>query len=220
MRLLDIGANRGDAVQRGLLLGYDVVAVEAAPKVFRELYGNFRLNRSVKCLNLAVSDVDYQRVRFYECVEDGLSTLSVGWLTADGMPYKGKEYREVDVVTITVDSLCRIYGTPDLIKVDVEGAEWGVFKGMTQRWATMCFEWTDVTISEHQEQLAYLRGLGYRYVGPQYIEQHLEAPKEWYPIDGFDILEWTKKTSGHWTQVGWRASGLRPTADVGMMWVS
>lgn len=219
MLLFDIGANRGDAVIAGLNKGYKVVAIEAAPKIFSVLESNFKGNPNVKLLKFAVSSVDFDTVSFYECIEDGLSTLNKEWLTSEGMPYQGKQFWEVSVPTITLDSLARIYGQPDLIKIDVEGAEWEVFRGMTKYMGMLTFEWTDVTVKEHAEQLRYLQQIGYTKVAPQYIEHHLQEPTEWYDLPTFSLKDWIFKTSQEWTNGGWKGSNLRPTADVGMLWV-
>jgi FkbM family methyltransferase len=129
MLCFDIGANRGDFTVAALEKGYDVVAVEAAPKVFGELVGNFIYNPRVTPLKFAVSGSDYQRVEFYEAEEDGLSTLNEGWLTDPELPYAGKPYRTTAATTITLDKLALLYGTPDLIKIDVEGWEMSVLSG-------------------------------------------------------------------------------------------
>jgi FkbM family methyltransferase len=162
MLLFDIGANRGDAVVAGLNKGYKVVALEAAPKIYRALEANFRNNPNVKPLKFAVAETDFQTVKFYECVEDGLSTLNIDWLTSETMPYNGKQFSTVEATTITIDTLVKLYGAPDLIKIDVEGAEWSVFNGMTQKYGKLAFEWTFETIREHEKQLDYLYKLGYK----------------------------------------------------------
>lgn len=219
MLLFDIGANRGDAVVVGLQKGYKVVALEAAPKIYRALEANFINNPNVKPLRFAVAEKDFQTVKFYECIEDGLSTLNIDWLTADTMPYNGKQFTTVEATTITVDTLVKLYGVPDLMKIDVEGAEWSVFYGMTQKYGTLTFEWTDVTLDEHSNQLKYLKNLGYTEVGPQFIEHHLQEPAEWFPLDGFDFCDWVTEHKDEWTNGGWKGSHLRPTPDVGMCWV-
>lgn len=221
MILFDIGANRGDATSAGMKKGFTkIVAVEAAPRVFYELVTNFIYAPQVVPLRFAVSDTDNETIEFYECVEDGLSTTNKNWLTDPSMPYNGKSYRTVKANTITIDTLCSLYGEPDLIKIDVEGAEWSVFKGMTKHHGKLAFEWTDVTIPEHVKQLEYLASLGYTKVGPQYIVHHLDEPSEWYSLDGFDFPKWVRETSDQWTKRDWKKAGLRPTADVGMLWVS
>lgn len=219
MLFFDIGANRGDAVVAGLNKGYKVVAIEAAPRIYNALEMNFKGNPNVKTLKLAVAERDFETVKFYECIEDGLSTLNLDWLTAETMPYKGKQFWTVEVQTITLDTLVTLYGKPDLIKVDVEGAEWSVFKGMTKHHGMMTFEWTDVTIGEHCMQLKYLADLGYTQVAPQFIVHHLDEPTDWYPIRHYCLDEWVKAHKTDWENGGWKSAGLRPTADVGMCWV-
>jgi FkbM family methyltransferase len=221
MILFDIGANRGDAVVAGLEKGYKVIAVEAAPRVFKQLVCNFIYNPNVVPLRFAVSDTADQVIEFYEAEEDGLSTMNKDWLTDERLPYAGKPYRTVQARTITIDDLALEYGKPDLIKIDVEGAEWSVFKGMTKKYGTLTFEWTDATLDEHQKQIKYLADLGYTEVAPQFILQHLREPYEthWHDIATFNFAEWLLEAAPYWEEGAWKEARLRPTADVGMCWV-
>ena len=213
----DIGANRGDATVVALALGYDVVALEPS-RIYAELVKNFIYNPRVTPLKFAASDKDNERVEFYEAQEDGLSTLNKEWLTSDTMPYAGKPFWTTHANTITIDTLAKIYGEPDLIKIDVEGAEWSVFKGMICKYKMLTFEWTKATIDEHQKQLDYLRALGYTEIAPQFIEPHLDQPDKWYDIDQ-DLWAWRDAHAKAWETDGWKINELRPTADVGMIWV-
>lgn len=222
MIMFDIGANRGDATVVALALGYKVIALEPAPRVYGELVSNFIYEPNVIPLRMAVSNKDNERIMFYEADEDGLSTMNKNWLTADGMPYKGKPYRTIEVNTITLDTLADKYGEPNLIKIDVEGAEWSVFYGMTRKMGKLAFEWTLETLTDHEDQLDYLYKLGYRSVAPQYIESHLQEPIQWYDLKANNkkqLLAWHQETSDDWIEGGWQESALRPTADVGMLWV-
>jgi FkbM family methyltransferase len=219
MLAFDIGANRGDWTLAALNKGYKVVAVEAAPRVFAELVGNFIYNPNVVPLKYAVSGSDYQFIEFYEADEDGLSTLNLDWLTDDSLPYAGKPYRTITANTITLDTLAEKYGVPDLIKIDVEGAEWSVFKGLSSKMGTIAFEWTWATWTEHLEQLKYLEHGGYTEAAPQFIEHHCQEPDTWYKLSTFDLGKWHNDFAPLWERENWKASGLRPTADVGMLWV-
>lgn len=219
--LFDIGANKGDATLAGLQKGYKVIAVEAAPRIFAQLASNFTYNLNVTPLRLAIADKDNEWLEFYECVEDGLSTLNKDWLTKEGMPYAGKEFRTVLVPTLTMDTLIDKYGMPDLVKIDVEGAESTVFAGLTKKPAELCFEWSLVTIDEHIEQLKRLKKVnGYKEFALQYITHHLEKPEEYKPLSkAKDLKLWIEDTTQWWETEGWKKSNLRPTADVGMLWV-
>jgi hypothetical protein len=219
MLCFDIGANRGDFTVAALAQGYDVIALEPAPRIFSQLVGNFIYNQRVTPLRYAVSGSDYVTVEFYEAEEDGLSTLNEAWLTDKTMPYAGKPYRTINATTITLDTLALKYGVPDLIKIDVEGAEWSVFKGLSSKMGTITFEWTWATWAEHLEQLKYLEIGGYTHVAPQFIEHHCQEPDTWYDIKTFDLGAWHNEQAEIWENGGWKKSNLRPTADVGMCWV-
>jgi FkbM family methyltransferase len=219
MLCFDIGANRGDFTNAALAKGYSVVAIEPAPRVFSALVGNFIYNPSVTPLRYAVSGSDYETIEFFEADEDGLSTINLDWLTNESMPYAGKSYRTIRATTITLDMLALKYGTPDLIKIDVEGAEWNVFKGLSSKMGTIAFEWTDTTLDEHDLQIEYLAYGGYTEVAPQFIEHHCQEPERWYPIKEFSLSGWILNNAQHWTTEGWKKYNLRPTADVGMLWV-
>jgi FkbM family methyltransferase len=219
MLCFDIGANRGDFTLAALSKGYRVIALEPAPRVFAQLVGNFIYNPDVVPLKYAVSGSDYATIEFFEAEEDGLSTLNLDWLTDESMPYAGKPYRTITATTITIDTLALKYGTPDLIKIDVEGAEWSVFKGLSSKMGTIAFEWTWATWVEHLEQLKYLEIGGYTQVAPQFIEHHCEIPDVWFDLKTFDFGKWHDKNSILWESGYWKRSNLRPTSDVGMLWV-
>lgn len=216
--MFDVGANRGDATAAGLALGYRVVAIEPG-QIAKELIRNF-IYDNVTILKFAVSDKDFEQVEFYECVEDGLSTINKDWLTDETMPYCGKEFRTTSCTTITLDTLVKLYGVPSLTKIDVEGGEWSVFRGMSGYYGKLTFEWSWATINQHQDQIKYLADLGYTKIAPQFIEHHLQEPDIWYPIEGFDLSTWVSDNSDAWVNGGWQKSNLRPTADVGMLWLS
>lgn len=219
MLMFDIGANRGDATLAGIQKGYKVIALEPGPGIFKNLVSNFIYESKVIPLKFAVSDNDNEVTEFYEAAEDGLSTINKDWLTSDDMPYKGKDFRTIKANTITIDTLAKIYGNPDLIKIDVEGAEWFVFRGMTKKYGMITFEWTNVTIGEHQSQIEYLEKLGYTEIGPQFIEHHLQEPKEWFKIKDQRLDDWVISNKDKWENSLWKESNLRPTADVGMCWI-
>ena len=222
MLLFDIGANSGGATGIGLQKGYKVIALEPAPRIYKTLVSNYIYNPMVVPLKYAVCDLDDQAIEFYETTDtDALSTLNIEWLTSDTMPYNGFKYRTVTVNTITIDTLAKIYGEPDLIKIDVEGAEWNVLRGMTKYHGELALEWTIQTMSRHEEQLDYLYSIGYKEFAPQYIVEHLERPTEWFTLEENNsgkLWKWQEDTRQAWESGGWQVANLRWSADVGMLW--
>jgi FkbM family methyltransferase len=222
MLLFDIGANRGDAVIAGLQKGFNkIVALEPAPKMFFMLHNNFRDDERVIPLKFAVSDSNNEKIEFYECVEDGLSTIEKSWLTGEGALYNGKEFKTIQAITCTIDRLVEKYGLPDLIKIDVEGAETQVLNGMTCKPKQLCFEWSLFTLDQHVEQLRRLRDInGYTEFALQYITDHLVEPSIYRPLSDLDSLpQWIEDTKVDWESGGWLEYGHRQSADVGMLWI-
>ena len=221
--LFDVGANRGDATNAGLAKGYKkIVALEPAPVMYSTLLRTFAYTPEVIPLKFAVSDSNNEIIEFYECVEDGLSTTEKAWLTDPSMPYNGKEFRTVRSVTCTLDFLIEQYGNPDLVKIDVEGAESQVLAGLTKKPKNLSLEWTIQTLDQHVEQLRRLKEVnGYTEYALQYITHHLDEPKEYRKLDDPEELRsWIEETQEWWVGKGWVEQGaLRPTADVGMLWV-
>ena len=219
----DIGANKGDATWAALhLKGFNkVIALEPAPKVFYNLVFNYKDDPRVIPYRLAASDSTGSVVDFYECIEDGLSTLNEEWLTADTARYKGKKYETIKATTVKLDDLIYEYGTPELIKIDVEGGEDLVFAGYTGKASKLCFEWTLEDVPKHIKQLERLSMVnGYTEYALQYIEHHLDEPTEYRPITkARELPKWIKETAPDWENEGWKAAGLRQAADAGMIWV-
>ena len=141
---LDLGANIGAILVPLAKRRPDIkiIAVEAAPWIFHYLKENVALNhlRNVKLVNKALFDKDGIELDFFSPPDKfGKGSLS---------PVFSRE--AVKVTTTKVDSLIREFNFPqvDVVKVDVEGFEYFVFKGATEMLASsappkIVFEFVD-----------------------------------------------------------------------------
>lgn len=221
----DIGANRGEAVGVALGNGYErVVALEPAPVIYSTLIGNYGSDPRVVCLDLAVSDVSDATVPFYEAEEDGLSSLEIDWLTGEDARYRGRAFHEIEVRTVTMDDLIEQHGLPDLVKIDVEGAESSVIRGLSKKPTNLVFEWHEEELHKVYDNLVRLRDInGYTEYALQYITYHIHAPKDYRQLKDLtleSLLAWHEEAKVSWEAGEWIHGGrLRATADAGMMWV-
>lgn len=225
----DIGANRGEATLVALNQGFDkVIALEPAPRMFALLGANFLQDDRVVPVKLAVSDVQGEKIEFYECGNgilnqgDGSSTTELFWLTDEKSRAAGIEYRVVNAVTCTMDWLIEQYGLPSLVKIDVEGGESRVIAGLSHKPERLCFEWHLEYMDKHIADLKKLAEVnGYTEYALQYITYHLEEPSEYRSIqDADNIYDWISETKDAWESGGWITGGqLNNRADVGMIWV-
>lgn len=111
----DIGANVGFYTLMASKKAARVIAVEPLPENVHYLEKHILLNRvtNVEILHAAVG---HERGRQSFCEGENRSTGHLGSGTY-----------EVDVVTL--DSMWEQFGAPDVIKIDVEGAEYSVLQG-------------------------------------------------------------------------------------------
>lgn len=109
-----------------------VVAFEPSPALLNILSYHKRVNRlnQMQIIAKAVSNRDSASVPFY-LVNDGLSTRNSLTIAAPDTPYVAPERKsQLEVPSLTLDRFCaESQIVPDLIKVDVEGAELLVLQG-------------------------------------------------------------------------------------------
>jgi FkbM family methyltransferase len=87
----------------------------------------------------AVSDVDAEEQEFF-LVDTGDSPMNSLTSGAPGMPLMdGRNIGKISIQTITLDTLCRQIGLrPNLVKIDVEGAELLVLRGASKLLGESC----------------------------------------------------------------------------------
>lgn len=129
MTVFDIGANIGYYALMELgLLGPDgkLVAIEPSPSNVELLKRNLALNGfgSVPVIQSAVSDTEGERA-FHLSHQSNLGTFHD---TGSGIQHLSGE--SIDVPTMTVPQIAAEHGTPDLLRMDVEGHEVEVIGGM------------------------------------------------------------------------------------------
>jgi FkbM family methyltransferase len=119
--IFDVGANVGYPTllfSHFVGAGGKVVAIEPSPRAYRLLQRTVACHLNIECLNLAVSDHEGE-VLFYET--ESLDTSSI-------VPVSNVEPFHVTVTML--DELAEKFGAPIFVKIDVEGHEPSVFKGM------------------------------------------------------------------------------------------
>ena len=108
-------------------------------------------------------------------------------------------YEKREVETTTLDKLIKNYGEPELIKIDVEGYENIVLKGLTKKVKKICFEWNEECPESLYDSLENLDKLGYeKFSISGYLEEgdvydflsydeggdtYLKEPVEYYSLD-------------------------------------
>lgn len=147
--IFDIGANLGHKTQLFLKLGARVVSVEPDTqnqRILRQSFHDFRLSKKpVVIVGKAVSDRTGTETMWIDEPGSALNTLSPKWVDAlrhdNGRFGRDRDFHQHRVVeTTTIEELCKEYGIPYYIKIDVEGHEARVLSGMKSAVPFVSFE--------------------------------------------------------------------------------
>ena len=159
--VFDIGANIGNWTLANISEENKIISVEASTCTFNKLVNNVSSYVNIVPLNYAVCDSKEDYIEFYEAENDVLSSLNKEWIYGSESRFNCS-YKTTLSKTITLDKLIEQYGIPELIKIDVESAEYYCIKSLTTKVNKLCFEWASENLDMILNSLNYLFKLGFR----------------------------------------------------------
>jgi len=161
----DIGAHVGDRTASFRRLGARVLACEPQKSCFRLLRLLHVMDGKVTLLETAVSDREGVLTFSVNTRNPTVSTLSPEFVSAamsGARGWEGQEWdRQVEVKATTLDRLIETYGQPSFIKIDVEGAEEQVLRGLSAPVPALSFEFTTIQRGVADACLRRCAELGY-----------------------------------------------------------
>ncbi|HEV8514314.1 MAG TPA: FkbM family methyltransferase [Cyclobacteriaceae bacterium] len=141
--VFDVGSNYGSRIPPLLHLSCKVVAVEPLPDCCR--YLKHKYGDKIHLENLCLSSENGESDLFIGKV-NVLSTLSSDFIkrTTESGRFEKDTWssNSIRVKVLTLDELMRKYGIPKFIKIDTEGYEIEVIKGLSKSVPYLSFEYT------------------------------------------------------------------------------
>jgi FkbM family methyltransferase len=183
----DIGANIGNRTEVFLELGATVVVVEPQDNCMRKLIKKYVNNKNVFLVHKALGR------------EEGIgnlilsnshtvSSMSEEWIDSvrkSDMFFTSTSAfqwnRNVTVQVTTLDKLIEEYGNPAICKIDVEGFEYQVIKGLSRTVELISFEFTPTPklIESTIESVKHLSEIGNAQFNYSFGESMVMALDEW-----------------------------------------
>ena len=142
--VFDIGANRGHRVDAFLAGGFRVVAVEPQASCLHGLQSKSK-NGTLEVVHAGCGSCNGEGALQSNGSADVFASLSPTFIQNAKITgkYEDRSWSRTDRVRIvTLDSLFQQHGKPDFIKIDVEGSEEEVLKGLSEPVAALSFEWS------------------------------------------------------------------------------
>lgn len=140
----DIGAHLGDRIRAWSRLGARVVALEPQPGLMNWLRRWYGHQANITLVEQAVSAQPGTANLWISRLTPSISTISDQWRTKvqENRRFAGARWEEqIPVPVTTLDALIAQYGKPAFCKIDVEGAELDVLRGLSQPLPALSFEY-------------------------------------------------------------------------------
>ena len=123
----DIGAHLGEKSKRFLNKNLRIVMLEPLPQCIEQLKITFKNNKNIEILQKAVGSVIGNTTLEVNSKMPTISTMAKHW--KNGRFSDQKWDQKISVEVTTLDNLIKIYGSPNYIKIDVDGAEDKILSG-------------------------------------------------------------------------------------------
>jgi len=199
----DIGAHIGNWSLQNINNFNKIIALEPSTKTFDILVKNCA-KHNIICLNYAISNDIREQIDFYEADEaSDISSINKNWLCSKESRFFGLKHSLTTCKSTTLDRLVELYGTPDLIKIDVEGAEDLVILSLSKKVKTLCFEWARESNSVTTQCIDHLLSIGFTKFYVQFEDKYSYVPNEEEYTDDLNIIEYllTKELKCDWGMV-------------------
>lgn len=177
----DVGANLGNRIEPVLKIGAKIVAIEPQQQCYE--YLEKRYGSKIQIIKKGLGEEEGVK-EFYISNAHTISSFSADWIESvkkSGRFGKYKWDTKQLIEMTTLDKIIEKYGKPKFIKIDVEGYEFEVLKGLSKPINCISFE----------------------YAVPEQIEQSINCIEQINKIAGNVECNYSRGESMEWANEKW-----------------
>jgi len=160
--VFDVGCNIGSRTKIFLNLGAKVVGFEPQSDLCDHLYAHLKRNKKFSLERTALgATTELKEIKISDA--HVLSSMSDRWIqaTQDSGRFINYSWDKTEKVKVsTLDEKILMYGTPKYIKIDVEGYELEVLKGLSNPVQNISIEFTAEDVENSYNCIDYITMLG------------------------------------------------------------
>jgi FkbM family methyltransferase len=158
--VFDVGANIGQKADLYLAAGAKVICFEPQPDCLTILTQKYQQNPNAFIVNKGLGEQP-GTMQLSVCSDANyISTFSQKWKTGRFANYDWNQTVTVEITTL--DEMIKLWGCPKFCKIDVEGFEYQVLKGLSVPIPYISFEFAIEFIEDTKNCINHLKSLGYK----------------------------------------------------------
>lgn len=195
--VFDVGANVGELTHIFSTLGARVVAIEPQRQCAGALKKRFRARDNVRIVEMGVGERAEALPIYVNHNSHAIATFSDRWVTQSrfaDLPWEQSE----PVRMTTLDHLIAEYGQPKFCKIDVEGFEYPVLRGLSAKIPYISFEFVSEFISEAKLCINHLARLGNTQFNYSFYNFYRFHSRKWLTADEL-IRVLSKYSAYYWS---------------------
>jgi len=159
----DIGAHAGNRLRAWRALGARIVAVEPQPLLMQTLGRRYGDDPAITLVDQAIGAQPGEATLHISTRTPTVSTLSREWIARveQDPAFRGVHWdRQIRVPVTTLDALIETWGEPRFCKIDVEGFELEVLRGLSRPLQALSFEYVAAAMDTALACIRRLEALG------------------------------------------------------------